>query len=336
MRRISLTLPIAGVLAAGALAACGEDSASADGRIDVVAAFYPLAFAAERVGGDDVAVANLTPAGGEPHDLELSPSDIAAIEEADYVVYFEGFIPALDDAIAEYASDKALDVSATVDLIDYDETEALEDDHGHDDHAEEGHDDDHAEEDHAEDEAGHDHGAAEGADPHIWLDPTRYSQVAEAIAEGLSEVDPGSAENYTAGAEAFTADLTELDQEFTEGLADRASDDIVTSHAAFGYLADRYGLNQVAISGLSPDQEAGSQRMAEVAEFVEANEVTTIFFETLVSSDVADAVAAETGARTATLDPIEGLTAEQSEAGDDYFTIMRENLAALQAALGTA
>nr|BFF23987.1 zinc ABC transporter substrate-binding protein [Glycomyces mayteni] len=322
-----LILPIAGLAAAGTLAACGGEGGSDDGTTSVVAAFYPLAYATEQVGGDDVAVTNLTPAGQEPHDLELAPSDIAAIEEADYVVYLKGFIPELDAAIEQYASDKALDVSTAVDTIGYDATQALaEDDH---DHAE---DEDHAEEE-GED---HDHEGLEGTDPHVWLDPTRFAQIGTAVADGLAGIDEANAADYTAAAEQFTADLADLDAEFTDGLAARTSDAIVTSHAAFGYLADRYGLTQVAISGLSPDQEPDSQRMADVAHYVEENGVTTIFFETLVSPDIADTLAAESGATTAVLNPLEGLTDDQADAGDDYFTVMRENLAALQTALGAA
>ncbi|WP_051815403.1 metal ABC transporter substrate-binding protein, partial [Glycomyces tenuis] len=238
-----LTVPAAGLLAAAALAACGDgDSASSDGEIDVVAAFYPLAFAAEQVGGDHVNVSNLTPAGQEPHDLELAPSDIAAIEEADYIVYLEGFMPEFDEAVSEYASDKALEVGSAVELLDYSEdTENLEDhDHGEeshseDEHGEESHShDEHAEESHSEgehaEEEDHDHEhATEGTDPHVWLDPIRYSAIGEAVADGLAGIDEANAEAYTTGAEDFTAALTELDAEFTEGLANRASDDIVTS-----------------------------------------------------------------------------------------------------------
>ncbi|RRR97313.1 metal ABC transporter solute-binding protein, Zn/Mn family [Glycomyces terrestris] len=342
MRRSSLLImPIAGLAAAGTLAACGGAGGSGDdGAIDVVAAFYPLAYAAEQVGGDDVNVTNLTPAGQEPHDLELAPSDIAAIEEADYVVYLKGFIPELDAAVEEYAADKSLDVSTAVDTIGYDSTQVFEDDHA-DEHAE----DEHAEEDHSEEpasgteEEGEEHGhdeELEGTDPHIWLDPTRYAQIGAAIADGLAGLDDANADRYATAADEFTANLTELDAEFTDGLANRTSDAIVTSHAAFGYLADRYGLTQVAISGLSPDQEPDTQRMAEVAHYVEENGVTTIFFETLVSPDIAETLAAESGAQTAVLNPLEGLTDEQTDAGDDYFTVMRENLAALQTALGAA
>jgi zinc transport system substrate-binding protein len=331
MRRSRFILaPIAGLAAAAALTACGSgsDDPAADGEISVVTAFYPLAFATERVGGDHVSVTNLTPAGQEPHDLELAPSDIAAIEEADYVVYLKGFIPELDAAVEEYAADKSLDVLTAVDTIGYDSTQVFEDDHAEEEHSEEPTE--------AEEEGEHEHEELEGTDPHVWLDPMRYGQIGTAIGEGLAGLDDANKADYTANAEALAADLTDLDAEFTDGLAARTSDAIVTSHAAFGYLADRYGLTQVAISGLSPDQEPDSQRMAEVAHYVEENGVTMIFFETLVSPDIADTLAAETGAQSAVLNPLEGLTQEQTDAGADYFTVMRENLATLQTALGAA
>ncbi|MDA1367938.1 metal ABC transporter solute-binding protein, Zn/Mn family [Glycomyces algeriensis] len=344
MRRTRfLLVPAAGLAAAAALAACGtgSDDPAADGEINVVTAFYPLTFATEQVGGDHVAVTNLTPAGQEPHDLELAPSDIAAIEEADYVVYLKGFIPELDAAVEEYAADKSLDVLTAVETSEYDYQQAIEeeahaeDEHA-DEHAEEAAESATAEEEHSE-EDGHEHEEApEGVDPHVWLDPIRYGQIGTAIGEGLAGLDDANAADYTANAEAFNADLTALDTEFTDALAARTSDAIVTSHAAFGYLADRYDLTQIAISGLSPDQEPDSQHMGEVAAYVEANGITTIFFETLVSPDIADTLAAETGAQTAVLNPLEGLTQEQADAGADYFTVMRENLATLQTALGAA
>ncbi|MFC3494873.1 metal ABC transporter solute-binding protein, Zn/Mn family [Glycomyces rhizosphaerae] len=333
MRRSRFILvPTLGLAAAAALAACGSgsDDPAADGEISVVTAFYPLTFATERVGGDHVAVTNLTPAGQEPHDLELAPSDIAAIEEADFVVYLKGFIPELDAAVEEYAADKSLDVLTAVETSEYDYTQAIEEE-------EEAHAEEEATEEATatEDEHGHEE-ELEGVDPHVWLDPIRYGQIGTAIGEGLAGLDEVNAADYTAGAEALNADLTSLDAEFTDALAARASDTIVTSHAAFGYLADRYGLTQIAISGLSPDQEPDSQHMAEVAEYVETNGISTIFFETLVSPDIADTLAAETGAQTAVLNPIEGLTQEQLDADADYFTVMRENLATLQTALGAA
>lgn len=167
-----------------------------------------------------------------------------------------------------------------------------------------------------------------GADPHFWLDPVRLGAVAGAVADALAELDPDGAQDYAARAAALQEDLTALDQEFTDGLAGCASRTLVTSHEAFGYLAERYDLTQVGISGLSAEDEPDAARLAEVADLVRAQGVTTVYFETLVSPEVAETVAAEAGATTAVLDPLEGLT--DDAAGADYLQVQRANLAALR------
>ena len=311
----------AGVVAVIVLGACGGESrapaaspADAD-ELDVTAAFYPLEFVVAELGGAHVSVTNLTPAGGEPHDLELSARDAAALHDADLVVYLDGFAPALDDAIAGLATRHVIDVTAAA---------RLGEDRADDDHSEEL-----AGEDRAEEEA-HDHDQA-GTDPHFWLDPIRYADVADAVAARLGELAPGHADDFTANAATLRAELARLDVEFVEGLADCASRDLVTSHTAFNYLAERYGLRQVGITGLSPSTEPAPGKLAEVTDFVEEHGVTTVFYETLVDPAVAETLAAETGADTAVLDPLEGLT--DASAGGDYFEVMRANLARLRAGL---
>lgn len=277
--RIVLTL-----IAATALAGCGDSSSSEE---TVVAAFYPLAFAAEQIGGAGVRVKNLTPPGVEPHDLELSAGDIQTIGSAEVVLYLgSGFQPALEKAI-DSTSAKG------VDLLDAVEThEGGEEEHG--------------------------------VDPHVWLDPIRYAVIAERIGKELDR---------EAEAAAFADRLNALDIEFHRGLSDCEHDEIVTSHAAFGYLAERYGLKQVAITGLSPEAEPTPRDLEQVVGEVRAVDATTVFFETLMSPRLAQTVAREVGVQTAVLNPIEGLTEEETAAGKDYFSVMRENLAALRKAL---
>lgn len=319
-------------VAAFALAGCGGDDGSASttsdagttagsasgDAISVVASFYPLQFVVERVGGDAVDVANLTPAGAEPHDLELTPQDTASLEDAGLIVYLSGFSPAVDDAVSSVGGGHAFDVApaARLDLEGGEE----EDDHadGDADHAAD------ATDDHGADD-GHDHGSI---DPHFWLDPTRLADVADAVAARLADLRPDRAADFTANAATLRADLETLDGEYETGLASCANTDIVTSHSAFGYLAQRYGLTQVGISGLSPEEEPSPSELASVTEFVREHHVSTIYYETLVDPAIADTVATETGAKTAVLDPIEGLT-DQS-AGTDYFGVMRSNLATLR------
>lgn len=292
--------------------ACGQSdggSASAGGGsgVDVVASFYPLEWVAGRLAGDGVSVNGLTAPGAEPHDLELTPQEVARVGEADLLVYLSGFQPAVDDAVASAGSETAFDVAgaAALDLMS----------------AEEGHEGEgHGDEDHAEGE--------EATDPHFWLDPLRLADVGDALATQMAQVDPDGADAYEENAAELRSDLDELDSEFTRGLAQCESTTLVTSHEAFGYLADRYGLTQLGVSGLSPEDEPSPAELAEVTDFVRANDVGTIYFETLVSPDVAQVVADETGATTATLDPLEGLTEES--AGEDYLEVMRANLETLQ------
>ncbi len=298
----------------------GEAAASEDG-VRVEAAFYPLQWAAERVGGDRVDVAALTPPGAEPHDLELTPQDVAALTEADLVVYLEGFQPGVDEAVAE-AGDAAWDAGQAADL-----SLTTGEEHSHEGETEEEHAEHAGEEEHA-DEGG------EAVDPHFWLDPTRLADVGDALADRLAEVDPDGADAYRDNAAALRADLETLDAEMEQGLADCAVTTLVTGHDAFGYLADRYGFDVVGISGLSPSAEPDPAQLAEISTLVRERGVTTVYTETLVDPAVAETVAREAGVQTAVLDPIEGLTDES--AGSDYLEVMRADLATLQEGQGCA
>ena len=328
MRCSRSPVPALSLLAALTLSACGgTDGAGAAGgaeRLEVVVGFYPYEFVAQRVGGEDVEVSNLTDPGVEPHDLELSPQQVAALGEADLVLYSAGFQPAVDEAVEQQAPDGAFDVLTAVELRTYEEGAHAEEEGAHAEeegaHAEEG--------EAAHGEEGHDHA---GEDPHVWLDPTRLSTVADAVADQLAERAPEQAEEFQARADDLKAELAELDGELKEGLASCTRTEMVTSHDAFGYLADRYGLEQVAISGLSPEEEPSTRRLAEVAEFARERGVTTIFFEELVSPRVAESLAREVGAQTAVLSPLEGPPDE-----GDYLDAMRTNLDTLRSSLECA
>jgi zinc transport system substrate-binding protein len=286
------------------LSGCGSTSSSAEEGTSVVASFYPLAEAASRVGGDLVSVQNLTPPGVEPHDLELAPDDIEAIANADVIVYLGGgFQPAVEDALAE------AEHAVTVDALNAVATNAAP-----------------ASE------------ADEGltVDPHVWLDPARYEEIVRSVSAALSKADPANEATYAANAEAYIGQIAALDEEFRVGLSDCERTTIVTSHEAFGYLADAYGLTQVGILGLSPEAEPDPRRLAELRDLVEREGVTTIFAEELVSPKVAETLASEAGVRVAVLNPIESLTDAQEKAGEDYLSLMRENLDTLRRALGCA
>jgi zinc transport system substrate-binding protein len=294
---------LASVLFLVVIPACSSSTTDpGDGKVSVVTAFYPLQEAAERVGDDHVDLTNLTAPGVEPHDLELTPRAVQAISEADVVLYLgDGFQPAVEDAVKDAQG-------TTVDLL--------------------------ANQDTAPPPAGSEAGLI--ADPHVWLDPTRYAAIVGQVADAFADVDPTNAHAYRANAARFQKELSTLDAEYRTGLEDCARDLIVTNHAAFGYLAAAYGLRQEAISGLSPEAEPSADRLVQLRDLVQREGITTIFTEELVSPKVAETLASEAGVQTAVLHTLEGLTSDEASAGADYASLMRENLQTLRSALGCA
>ena len=295
------------------LSGCSSSDSNSDASgIKVVAAMYPLEFVAKSIGGDLVSVENFTPPGVEPHDLELTPSQIVSLDDSDLLLFIAGFQPALEEAAQQSAPADSLDV-LTIDGLNL--LTATEDGHNHG-----------AEDEHAGEEAHSDEEIV--SDPHVWLDPERLVVVAKAVALKFSEIDPDNSEVYATNLAAFVAELETLDQKFLTGLASCERDLIVTSHAAFGYLADAYGLTQEAIAGLSPDSEPTPKRLNEIGKEAKADGTTTIFFETLASPKVAQTLADDLNIEAAVLDPIEGISE-----GQTYFSIMESNLEALRKAL---
>jgi len=261
-----------------ALAGCGAGGSSRD---TVVAAFYPLAYAAEQVGGPTYGVLNLTPAGAEPHDIELAPQQVAAIQRARVVLYLShGFQPAVADALRG-AQGRAIDVLAGITL--------------------------------------------RPGDPHVWLDPVLYARIVRRI---------GSALGRPQAAARLAMSVLALDGAYRKGLAHCASREFVTTHAAFGYLAARYGLHQVSITGIDPASEPAAQKLVALVQLVRRDHLKTIFFERLVSPKLAQTIAREAHVTTAVLDPIEGLTPSEAAHGATYLSLMRQNLRALRSDLG--
>ncbi len=296
------------------LAACGSDAQSGDTR--VVASFYPYAYVAEQVGGTHVEVDNLTSPGAEPHDIELKPKQVGAVQAADLVVYQRGFQAAVDDAVdqADRSGENVLDIATVV---------TLEEAHvgdSHDEHAEESHEDEHA------------HEEESTTDPHVWLDPRTMVTITRDVEKRLADADPAHASDFATNAERLEGELTQLDTAFSDGLKTCRTRTIVTSHAAFHYLAERYNLTQEPIAGLDPTNEPTPGQIADISRLVKREKITTVFAEELVSPAIAETVARETGAKTATLDPIEGLG---DNGGDEtYLTLMRRNLDAIRTANG--
>jgi zinc transport system substrate-binding protein len=304
-RTVAIGMSLAAALLATTVA-CSSSTDSGGDDLRVVAAFYPLAWMAEQVAGDVARVETLTKPGAEPHDLELTPQDVATMTEADLVVYLATFQPAVDEAVAREAEDRAYDVTpdASLDLT------------------------------YTPIEEGKDSGEAGTVDTHFWLDPLRLADVGDAFAARLGDADPENAQAFLDNAATLRTSLEELDVEIATALTSCEQHDLVTSHTAFGYLAQRYDMEQVGITGLVPEEEPSPPELAAVSDFVRANGVRTIYYETLVTPAVAETLARETGATTAVLDPLEGLTEESS--GGDYIEVMRTNAQTLQRGQGCA
>lgn len=262
-------------------------------KLRVVATFYPLAWMAQQIGGQTVDVANLTPPGVEPHDLELAPDQVDALLDADVaVVLGRGFQPGPEKIAADRTRPTVIAFDAVGELP-----------------------------------------ANQRNDPHLWLDPIEFSSIRTALVAALSAQRPALAADFARRSDALGAELSQLDADMASGLKSCARRMIVTNHEAFGHLARRYLLKQESIAGLSPDAEPDPQRLDDLAALVKKNGVTTVFTESLAPKEFAETLAREVGVRTVTLDPLEGPTNDKIRHGGTYLTIMRENLAALRAAL---
>jgi zinc transport system substrate-binding protein len=306
------------------------ETAQSKEKLKVVTSFYPMYEFSKQVAGDHADVVVLVPAGTEPHDWEPSAKDMALLSEADIFVY-NGIVEEwAEKAINSASNEKRIVVEAShgIDLM---EGEAHDHEEGEKeaDHADE---EAHTEEAtvHEDDEVHEDEGIM---DPHVWLSPVLAQKQVAFILEAFVQADPENEADYKKNAASYIAQLQELDEEFKSGLMDIKTKEFVTQHAAFGYLAKEYNLTQVAISGLSPEQEPSPDQMTDIVKFAKEHQVTTIFFETLADPKVAETIAIEIGAKTDVLNPLEGLTIEETTNNMDYISVMKKNLEGLKKAL---
>jgi len=277
-------------------------------KLKVVASFYPMYEFARQVGGDHAEVTALIGGGVEPHEWEPTPKDVAAIQEADLFLY-NGIVESwADKVIQSTASGKRTVVQANSGITLMQGVQGVQEEEGEE-------------------------ADPSGLDPHVWLSPLMAQKEVQNIADAYEKVDPANKDDYQKNADAYIAKLKELDEAYKTGLKDSKRKDFITQHAAFAYLAKDYGLKQVPIAGLSPEEEPSPEKMAEIVKFAKQNNVKTIFFETLVDPKIAETIAKEIGAKTDVLNPIEGLTAEDAQKGLDYIGVMKNNLEALKKAL---
>lgn len=329
---VALAASVGGLIVAS-LTACGSsDDSSSDGRLEVAAAFFPIEEITERVGGDLVDVVALVPPGSEAHEFEPTAQQLADLENADVVFYLAGFQPNFEKVIESLPGSVQ-----KVNLLDGITMRQIGPnlpgtDADHEDEADHEEDADH------EADADHDHEEAETGsdDPHVWLAPANMRIMTATVASVLSAASTADAAAFAANAAAYTAELDTLDDAFATGLAQCESEVLVTGHQAFGYLAEAYGLTQVAIAGISPSEEPSAQTLEAIAEFASANNVSTIFFEENLPDDLARTLADEIGASTAVLSTLETLSSDQLDDGATYISVMDDNLATLRASLGCA
>lgn len=267
-----------------------------DGKVRIVASFYPIGEFARQVGGDAAVVSVIVPAGVEPHDYEPTPRDIASMYAADAVLLNGAGIDGWATKIRPELERKGVKVLVMSQVLGFDDGQ-------------------------------------DGVDPHFWLDPMLAIREVIAIADTLSAVDEGRFTVYTDNAKAYADDLSDLDRYFREGLSDCGKDTIVTSHDAFGYVAKAYGFEALSIAGISPESEPSTKQLAELSVLAREKRITHVFFETLVSPRLAEVLAKEIGAKTLIFDPLEGLSEDATDRGENYVSIMRENLENLRIAL---
>lgn len=312
MKRIKVGLIIGLLLSVLVITGCGAinsttnslDAGSASNtehKLTVYTSVYPMYDFTQKIAGDKIILKNLVPAGTEPHEWEPTPSDIADLEKADVLIYNgAGMEPWLDKVLNSINPEKLKTVEASKEVKLLNNT---------------------------------DEAKSKGTDPHVWLDPMSAKKEMSAIKDALVSIDPANKDYYEKNYEDNAAQLDQLDQEYKSAVAQFSKKDIVVAHQAFSYLCNAYGLNQVAIEGISADSEPSPARMAEIVEFAREKQLKYIFFEELVSPKVAQTIAQETGAATAVLNPFEGSMDSGQQAGKDYFSVMRDNLKVLKQAL---
>jgi zinc transport system substrate-binding protein len=262
--------------------------------------FYPLYYFASEIGGEKATVYTITPAGTEPHDYEPTPQDMVRIQKSDLLILNGGAFEPWGEAVAKELDNQKIIIIKAGDSL---ATQTIQED------------------------------GEEIIDPHIWLNPLLAQKQVEQITQGFIQADPLQSAFYQSRALQLTTKLDILHKKYQDGLAHCEKKSIITSHAAFGYIAKQYGLQQVPISGLSPDEEPSAQRLAYLTNFAQQNKIEYIFFESLVSPKLSQTLANELGAKTLVFNPLEGLTTEELQQGKNYFTVMEENLNHLRIAL---
>lgn len=334
------------ILLALLFTACSKPAANneakneeSNGKLNVYASVYPIYDFTKKIGGDKINLSMLTKPGEEPHHYEPSSDDIKNLSKADLFIYNGAGLESFTDKIIESNPDlKTCQASEGVDLIkathdhdhDHDCCQNSDDaDHNHSHENENNHNHE-AKENHSSHEEEHHHGMY---DPHTWLSIKNAKIEMENIKNKLSEIDPDNASYYQKNFDKYAKMCDDLDKEYSQKISVLPNRVMVVSHQAFGYLCGDYGLSQVPIKNISNEDEPDAQTMAQIIDYIKKNNIKYICVEEMTSTKIADTIKAETGAQIKVLSPVETLTQEQMDKGEDYFSIMENNLKILEEVL---
>lgn len=308
MKKLLLIIASIAMLMAGCSQSEDGEKSDINDKLRVYTSIYPINYIVTEIGGDSVSVENVVPLGTDPHDFEPSMKTVAKIGQSDLFIYNGAGLESWGDRIAsEMEPEKAIEAAKYVKLID------MEDDHKDYEHGEGDHDGD----------DDHDHG---DKDPHIWLSLKNMDIIAKEVEKKLVELDPENRDQYRENYESLSEKLLSLDRRYREELKDRTSSTILVSHSAFGYLAKEYDIEQISVTGVSPNAEPSPRTLSNLIDIAAERELKYIYFETLASPKSVEMLSKEANLEPLVLNTVEGLTEENIENRDDYITIMEENL----------
>ncbi|REJ08097.1 metal ABC transporter solute-binding protein, Zn/Mn family [Halobacillus trueperi] len=353
MKKLAILLSF--ILTILVVTACGNEETSTEqnketandenGELNVYTTVYPLQFFTEQIGGETVNVQSILPPGSDAHTYEPTTKEMVKMAEADLFIYngagLEGYAKKISESIQPEGVE-ILEAAGDIDLKEHV--------HNHGEDAQEGEDHAHEEDSHGEDEQaneedahktdehanaednheGHDHGEM---DPHVWLDPVRAAQMAEGIKSQLIKMNPEQKELYEENHKELQAKLMDLDQEFHNRVESKTKNKVIVSHAAYGYWEEAYGIEQIAVSGLSPTNEPSQKDLENIVQVAESNHLEYVVFEQNITPKVSEVIQNEIGAEALRFHNLSVLTEDNVENDENYFTLMEQNLDVLTKAL---
>lgn len=302
------------------LSACGNSKGESSKKenkenkdaLDIYTTVYPLQYFTEAIGGEYVNVETVYPPGTDEHSFEPSQKDIVKMAESDLFFYIgynlEGFVTKAEPILSK----EGVSTIAVGETVHLDEEE-----HEHED-------------EHAHEEDGHDHG---GVNPHLWLDPVYSIEMAKTIKDELTKKMPEQEEYFNRHFNELSEKLGALDKKFATTIESGRTNKIIVSHSAYGYWEERYGLEQIGVTGLTSSNEPSQKELGKIVTMAEKEDLNYVIFEQNISSKLTEIIQKEMGAKSLELHNLSVLTEKDIEAGEDYFSLMEKNVKTLQTAL---